>query len=94
MYCYIVEGSSLIELTSDLIPKYDKKKVRMRFSSMCEAKGCICNKCAGNLYTRLGISNVGMATPIAASTLKNLSMKSFHQSQVIMVEMDPLKAFL
>lgn len=94
MYSYIVEGSSLVELTSDLIPKYNNKKVKLRFASMCESKGYICNKCAGNLYTRLGISNVGMATPIAASTLKNLSMKSFHDSSVVTIEMDPLKAFL
>lgn len=94
MYSYIIEGSSLVEITSENLSKYDKKKVKLRFSSMCESKGYICNKCAGNLYTRLGITNVGMATPIAASTLKNLSMKAFHDSSIVTVEMDPLKAFL
>lgn len=94
MYSYVIEASSLVEITSENLSKYDKKKVKLRFSSMCESKGYICNKCAGNLYTRLGITNVGMATPIAASTLKNLSMKAFHDSSVVTVEMDPLKAFL
>ena len=51
MYSYIVEGSSLIELTSKNADKYNGKIVKMRFSSLCESKG-LCNACAGNLYYR------------------------------------------
>ena len=32
---------------------------------MCEAKNGICNKCAGNLFYRLGIRNVGGRTAAA-----------------------------
>lgn len=93
MYSYVVEGSRLVELTSKTIEKYRGKKVKMRFSSLCESKSGICSKCAGNLFYRVGIVNVGVATPIIPSKLKNLSMKSFHDSTVKTVEMDPMRAF-
>jgi len=93
MYSYIVEGTRLVELTSKNMEKYRGKKVKMRFSSLCESKDGICSKCAGNLFYRIGITNVGVATPIIPSKLKNLSMKSFHDSTVKTVEMDPMRAF-
>ena len=71
------------------------KTVKLRFSSMCEAKnGCFCNMCAGNLWYRLGVSsNVGILTPTIASKLKNLLMKSFHNSQVALTDMNVMEVF-
>ena len=93
MYSYIVDKGRLVELTSDNISQYINKDVEFRFSSLCERKDGFCNKCAGNLYYRLGITNVGATTPQVCSTLKNISMKAFHDSQATFVEMDPMKAF-
>lgn len=93
MYSYIVEGTKFVELTSDNLSKYIGKEVKFRFSSLCESKKGICSKCAGNFFYRIGVKNVGMSTPIVASKLKNLSMKSFHDSSLSFVEMDPMKAF-
>lgn len=94
MYCFIKEGSKLIELNSDNKDKYINKTVQMRFASLCEAEdGKICNACAGNLFNKLGITNVGAAMPQIASKLKLISMKAFHDSQVVMTKMDPDKAF-
>ena len=93
MYNYMISGSSLVELTSKNRDKYINKKVKFRFSSMCKSKKYICNKCAGNLWYRLGIKNVGLLTAQVPSKLKNISMKSFHDSVVTTVEMDPMKAF-
>lgn len=93
MYNYIISGSSLVELTSKNRDKYINKKVKFRFSSMCKSKDYICSKCAGNLWYRLGIKNIGLLTAQVASKLKNISMKSFHDSVVTTVEMDPMKAF-
>ena len=93
-YHYIVEGGKLIELTSDNIDKYRGKTVKLRFSSLCENKGNkICNKCAGNKFYRLGVTNVGSMVPQLGSKIKNINMKSFHDSQVVFVDMDPMKAF-
>lgn len=96
MYCYVKEGNRLTEITSENKEKFIGKTIRIRFSSLCEytkEPGCICNKCAGNLFYRTGIRNIGTATPQIPSTLKNISMKAFHDSTVRLVEMDPMKAF-
>lgn len=94
MYSYAIVGNNLVEITSENRDSFIGKKVKLRFSSMCEAKNGICNKCAGNLFYRLGIRNVGAATPQIPSKLKLLSMKLFHDDQVNFVEMDPMKAFM
>ena len=94
MYCNIKEGNKLVELNTDNQDKYLGKTVQFRFASMCEAKdGIICNACAGNLFHKLGITNVGAAMPQIASKLKLVAMKAFHDSQVVMTKMDPDKAF-
>lgn len=81
MYSYIKEGEKLIELTSDNMDKYIGKTVKIRYISLCEFKnGVKCHKCAGNAWVRLGKTNIGVATPKIPSTLKNISMKAFHDS--------------
>lgn len=94
MYSYVInKDGSLTEITSQNKDKFIGKTVKLRFSSMCEAKDGICNKCAGNLFYRLGIRNVGASTPQIPSRLKVLSMKLFHDDQLNFTEMDPMKAF-
>lgn len=92
MYNYIVDRGKLVEITSLNRDKYIGQTVQMRFSSMCENEK-LCNKCAGNLFYRIGIQNVGTAVPQIASILKNICMKNFHDSTVRTSEMDPMKAF-
>lgn len=93
MYSYIIDGSRLVELTSENRDKYIGKKVKFRFSAMCESKDGICSKCAGNLFYRLGIKNVGTATPAIPSKVKVLMMKGFHDSTLKFSEMDIEDAF-
>lgn len=94
MYCYVINNDgSLTEITSENKDKFINKSVNLRFSSMCEAKDGICNKCAGNLFYRLGIKDIGVATPQIPSRLKVLSMKLFHDDQLNFTEMDPMSAF-
>lgn len=82
MYSFIIDRGKLVELTSDNMDKYIGTTVKVRFSSLCEDKkqGCICNMCMGNLPVRRGVTNVGIETTQIASTLKNASMKAFHDS--------------
>lgn len=94
MYCYVINNDgSLTEITSENKHKFIGKTVNLRFSSMCESKTGICNKCAGNLFYRLGIRNIGASTPQIPSRLKVLSMKLFHDDQLNFTEMDPMEAF-
>ena len=94
MYSYVIEGNKLTEITSENKDRFIGKTIKLRYSSMCKAKDGICNKCAGNLFYRLGIMNVGAATPQIASKLKLLSMKLFHDDQLVYSEMDPMRAFM
>jgi len=93
MYNYVIEGNKLTEITSDNMDRFIGKKVKLRFSSLCEAKGGICSKCAGNLWYRLGFKNVGPIMPQIPSKVKVIMMKSFHNNQINLTEMDPMKAF-
>ena len=96
MYNYFISpNGKLTEITSENMDSLIGKTVKLRFSSMCEAKnGCFCNMCAGNLWYRLGVSsNVGILTPTIASKLKNLLMKSFHNSQVALTDMSVMEVF-
>ena len=93
MYSFVKQGSNLIEITSDTKDKFIGKTVKMRYFSLCESKNGICEKCAGTLFNRLGISNVGLASDIFGSRLKNTSMKSFHVSQIKFDDMDVEEAF-
>lgn len=94
MYNYIIQGDKLVEITSENRDSLIGKTVKMRFSSMCEAKdGCFCNKCAGNLWYRLGMTKTGVLTPNIASRYKNLMMKSFHDSQVKLTDMNVMEVF-
>lgn len=93
MYCFVKEGKKLVEITSDNADSYINKTVQLRFSSLCESKDGICNACAGNVFHRLGVKNIGAAMPQIPSKLKLLSMKAFHDSQVVLKTMDIDKAF-
>ncbi len=93
MYSFVVQGNNEIEITSENKDKFIGKTVKMRYSSMCEAKDGICEHCAGTLFRRLGIYNVGLACDAILSRQKNLSMKRFHDSTLDFSIMDVEKAF-
>lgn len=89
MYSYVVEsGGKLVELTSDTIGKYVGKKIKVRFSSLCESKEGICSKCAGHLFNRIGLSEVGIASYQICSVIKNKSMKAFHDGTVKITDVE------
>ena len=60
---------------------------------MCESKTGICSKCMGSLFYRSQKLNVGTATTKIPSTLKNISMKAFHDSVQKLTEMNIDRAF-
>lgn len=93
IYSFAKVGSKYVELTSENKSDFIGKEVALRFSSLCEAKDGICNRCGGNAFYRLGITNIGTAVPQVPAKLKLVSMKSFHDSQVVMDKMNPMKAF-
>ena len=94
MYNYIIKNDgTLEELTTDNIEKYYNKKVKMRSILFCKSKSGVCHHCAGNFFYRRGSDRIGLACASIPTRLKLQSMKSFHNSTVSTVEIDPMKAF-
>ena len=93
MYSFIIDNDNLVELTNDNKDKYIGKVVKFRYSMLCKAKDGICEKCAGTMFNRIGIANVGVAGSILGSALKNTLMKAFHDGTVSLAYIDVKKSF-
>ena len=76
---YIKEGNNLILLTEKNIDRYVDKPVKLRSPMFCKSEK-ICNKCAGELYYKLGTRNVGLFSSNMTGAMLNISMKKFHAS--------------
>ena len=94
IYSYMIKSNGdLEELTSENIDKYVGKKIKIRWTGFCKSKTGVCHKCAGNFFYRRGTKNIGLATAQIPTVLKLRAMKSFHDSNVQMTEIDPMKIF-
>jgi hypothetical protein len=87
MYRYIRVGDKNILLTSDNIKEYHNKIIHARSPLYCTNKQ-YCSKCAGELYYRLGIKNVGIITNRVGTSLLNASLKAFHDMTLKVVDLD------
>lgn len=88
LYRYILDPSAaghdekgLVLLTPENISHYIGKHVKMRSPLYCKGTK-ICNKCAGELFYKMGVKNAGLFTSTLSGTLMNASMKKFHDSTV------------
>lgn len=91
LYRYIVdEEGALTLLTLENIKEFAGKTVKMRSPMYCKSKE-ICNVCAGDMFYRIGIRNIGLTVTKITSTLLNLSLKSMHDATVKTTEFDPFK---
>ena len=93
MYRYIIEGEKLIMLDNSNINSYIGKTVKMRSPLYCTGDK-LCSKCAGDLFYRIGIENIGLTTSSVGSSLLKLLMKSFHDSTVKISDIDLNKMIL
>lgn len=87
LYRYIIEGGKMVELTNANIEKYVGKVINLRSPLFCQSPK-LCNKCAGNLYYKLGIENIGLTATKVSSTLLNLSLKNFHDTSIHLQRID------
>lgn len=87
LYRYIIEGSKLVLLDDDNMSKYLNKPLKMRSPMYCIGKK-LCRTCAGTMYDKLDIDNIGLTAARVSSTLLNMSMKKFHNSTSKIIEID------
>jgi len=92
MYRYIIDNGKLVMLDGETIDKYVGKTVKMRSPMFC-TDDKICNKCAGELFFKLGIENAGLTTTKATGVILNSSMKAFHDTSLKINKIDPFQYF-
>jgi hypothetical protein len=63
------------------IDKFVGKEVEMRSPLYCKSDQ-ICNKCAGELYHKIGIKNAGLLASTMSGSLMNLSLKKTHDQTI------------
>jgi len=68
------DDGKLVLLDADNVNQYVGKKVKLRSPLYCTSDK-ICSKCAGELYYRLNMNNVGLVADRIASTIMQKSMK-------------------
>lgn len=94
LYRYIIENDKLVCLTPDIIGKYIGKTVKMRSPMYCIAKDCICSKCAGEDFYKLGKKAIGLTATKVATTCSRMNMKKFHENLVKTRDIDINDIFL
>lgn len=88
LYRYIVENNKLVCLTPEIIENYVGKTVKMRSPMYCIDRKCICNKCAGDNFYKLGKKNLGLVAVTMGGVLLNLNMKKFHDNVIKIQNID------
>jgi hypothetical protein len=82
IFRYYVSGGRLIEITKENMNSLTDKVVKMRSPLYCGGKDGICSICAGSLYHRIGITNIGLIANRIGTRLLNNSLKAFHDPKV------------
>ena len=68
-------------VTPDILDNYIGKHVEYRSPMFCMSDGDgYCWRCMGDLYRRIGIKNVGLASQRLTSNFLNNSLKAFHDT--------------
>lgn len=80
-YRYIIEGTKLVMLDDTTMSKYIGRKVKMRDPLFC-ASDRICSKCAGELYYKLGILNIGITSTRMSASVMQRALKKFHDTSI------------
>lgn len=78
-----------IELTPEVIKMFIGQEIEIRSPLYCQAER-YCNKCMGNLFIRVGLTNANLTSSQISRKIMQKSMKSFHDASVktVLVNMD------
>jgi hypothetical protein len=81
LYRYILVGGKEVMLDEANISQYINKEVSMRSPLFCKSEQ-ICNKCAGELYYKIGIKNAGLLSSTMSGSIMNLALKKTHDQTI------------
>lgn len=78
------DKNALIEITPETAAEFKGRVVKLRSPLFCGGKDGICSRCAGTMYYRMGVKNIGLLAGRIGTTLMNASLKAFHDSSLKM----------
>jgi len=87
---YVLEGGKLTVIDEKNLNNFVGKEVMMRSPMYCKSEQ-VCNKCAGDLFYKLGMKNAGLLSSTLSGSLMNLSMKKFHNTSLKFSKIDVSK---
>ncbi len=88
LYTYIDQEGQLLMLTRDNVSSYVGKTVKMRSPMSCK-NDKICLKCAGMLFTYLGVKHAGLFGVQISHADLNLALKAKHNSLINLYTLNP-----
>jgi len=95
LYRNIKVGDKVVNLTPDIIKKYEGKTVNMYSPIFCKSpEPTFCEKCTGRHPAIMDIKKIGLLAQGAGSALLNSNLKAFHDSSVVTNKIDPKKLLL
>lgn len=77
LYRYINENGKRVLTTSENIGNYVGKTVQL-YSPQCCKHDAICGKCAGQIFYKLGVTQIGLLVTSITQKLLNIKLKSKH----------------
>lgn len=77
LYRYINEGGKRVLTTIENIDKYVGHTVNL-YSPQCCKHDAICGKCAGQIFHKLGVTQIGLLVTSITQKLLNIKLKSKH----------------
>lgn len=88
-YRYMKSGNKKVLLTEDVISNYVGRAIDIYDPIYC-CGDFVCNKCAGDLYYKLGIKNIGTTASRIGSTVLNKKLKKMHDSSLKLYDISNL----
>lgn len=88
LYRFYKDGQKLAEITPDTADSVKGKTLQFRSPLFCGGKKGLCSRCAGSMYYRMGVLNIGLLAGRIGTTLMNASLKAFHDSSLKMKRID------
>jgi hypothetical protein len=92
MWRYIKTNAGLVCISPENYTEFLDMTVAMRSPLYCLSEN-ICNYCAGDLFRRMGLTNVGPSCTKVTSKFLNLSLKKMHDVTVAFKVFDPKQYF-
>ena len=87
---YIIDGKDLVLITPDLPTKYLNHTIQIRSPMYCCGEK-LCNKCAGERYYKIDVTNMGLGSNKLSGVLQNSSLKLRHQLRIFVDRPDAEK---